>query len=418
MSVNEVAPPHRLTRPHHSGYARGVRSGSTVSARMAAVQPPIIPIIHQLIKEHPGTISLGQGVVHYGPPPSALQAAAEFAARPAADALADHRYGSVGGTPPLRDAIVAKLAAENGIEVEDPGELMVSAGANMAFVNAVLAIADPGDEVILLSPYFFNHEMAVVIAGCRPVVVATDDRHHPLVADIEAAIGPRTRAVVTNSPNNPSGAVYAAETLQEINRLCRQRGVYHIHDEAYEYFTYGAAHFSPGSRDEARGHTISLFSLSKSYGFASWRIGYMTMPAPLAEAVAKIQDTLLICPPAASEAAAVGALQAGRSYCMEQREQTEAVRARALDALREVADLVAVPNAEGAFYLLLKVDAALDPMELTRRLVARHRVAVLPGTAFGLESCYVRVSYGALSPADAAEGIGRLVTGLRAEVGG
>jgi len=384
---------------------------------MAGVQPPIIPIIHQLIKDHPGTISLGQGVVHYGPPPSALQAAVAFASRPTAEALADHRYGSVGGTPPLRDALVAKLAAENGIHVEDPRELLVSAGANMAFVNAVLAIADPGDEVILLSPYFFNHEMAVEIAGCRPVVVATDDRHHPVVADIERAIGPRTRAVVTNSPNNPSGAVYAEQTLAEISRLCGQRGVYHIHDEAYEYFTYGTPHFSPGSLDGVRNHTISLFSLSKSYGFASWRIGYMTMPAHLWEAVSKIQDTLLICPPVVAEAAAVGALQAGRDYCTAQRAQTEAVRASALDALREAEDLVDVPTAEGAFYLLLKVNAELDPMELTRLLVARHRVAVLPGTAFGLEGCYVRVSYGALSPADAAEGIGRLVEGLHAEVG-
>ena len=381
------------------------------------MQPPIIPIIHQLIKDHPGTISLGQGVVHYGPPPSALQAAVEFASRPVTVAIADHRYGSVGGTPPLREVLIAKLAAENGIRIEDPRELLVSAGANMAFVNAVLAIADPGDEVILLSPYFFNHEMAVEIAGCHPIVVATDDRHHPVVADIERVIGPRTRAVVTNSPNNPSGAVYPQQTLAEINRICGQRGLYHIHDEAYEYFTYGTSHFSPGSLQGVRRHTISLFSPSKSYGFASWRIGYMTIPAHLSEAVSKIQDTLLICPPAVAEAAAVGALEAGRDYCLAQRTQTEVVRANALDALREVEDLVDTPHADGAFYLLLKIRADFDPMELTRLLVARHRVAVLPGTAFGLEGCYLRVSYGALSPADAAEGIGRLVSGLRTEVG-
>ena len=132
---------------------------------------------------------------------------------------------------------------------------------------------------------------------------------------IERAITPRTRAVVTVSPNNPTGAVYPESTLRAVNTLCRDRGIFHIHDEAYEYFTYGGAgHFSPGSLPEAAGHTISLFSLSKAYGMASWRIGYMVIPEVLAEAVNKIQDTILICPPAVSQHAAIAALEVGRSF--------------------------------------------------------------------------------------------------------
>ena len=261
---------------------------------MRMVQTPVIPVVGRLIRDNPGTISLGQGVVGYPPPLEALEAVARFAADPD-----NHRYGPVEGIPPLLEAIAAKLAADNAIASSDESRIVVTAGGNMAFANAVLAITDPGDEVILLEPYYFNHHMAVTIAGCRPVVVPTDAAYQPVVPRIEAAITSRTRAVVTVSPNNPSGAVYPEATLRAVNALCRERGLYHVHDEAYEYFVYdGARSFSPASAPGTAGHTISLFSLSKSYGFASWRIGYMVIPAHLFDAVCKIQDTILICPPA------------------------------------------------------------------------------------------------------------------------
>src|SRR5205807_2533015 len=118
-------------------------------------------------------------------------------------------------------------------------------------------------------PYYFNHEMAVTMADARPVVVKTDENYQLRPDAIRQAITSRTRAIVTVSPNNPSGAVYGEAALREVNELCRSRGLYHIHDEAYEYFTYeGARHFSPGSITGAQGHTISLYSLSKAYGFA------------------------------------------------------------------------------------------------------------------------------------------------------
>jgi aspartate/methionine/tyrosine aminotransferase len=180
--------------------------------------------------------------------------------------------------------IEKKLARENLITAGiTPGaaagagyRVIVTAGANMGFVNAICAITDPGDEVILLLPYYFNQEMAIRMLDCTPIAVATDERFQPRPGPIEHAITEKTRALVTISPNNPSGAVYPEPILRAINALCRARGLYHISDEAYEHFTYGGArHFSPGSIPEACEHTISLFSLSKAYGFASWRIGYM-----------------------------------------------------------------------------------------------------------------------------------------------
>ena len=175
---------------------------------------------------------------------------------------------------------------------------------------------------------------------------------------------------MTVSPNNPSGAVYPEATLRAVNALCRERGVYHVHDEAYEYFLYdGARSFSPASAPGAAGHTISLFSLSKSYGFASWRIGYMVVPAHLFDAVCKIQDTILICPPVISQFAAVGAMGVGKAYCEQRLVETTRVRRLVLDALAGIGDLCEVPCGEGAFYFLVRVRTGLDPMALVERLV-------------------------------------------------
>ena len=118
---------------------------------------------------------------------------------------------------------------------------MVTAGANMAFMHAVLAITAPGDEIILNVPFYFNHEMAIQMADCTAVRVATDAHYQPRLDALRAAITDRTRAIVTVTPNNPSGAVFSEASLREINTLCRERGIYHIADEVYEYFTYGAA---------------------------------------------------------------------------------------------------------------------------------------------------------------------------------
>jgi aspartate/methionine/tyrosine aminotransferase len=258
------------------------------------------------------------------------------------------------------------------------------------------------------------------MVGGRVVIVPTGDDYQPDPERIRAAITPRTRAVVTISPNNPTGAVYPESLLREINGICREHGIYHISDEAYEYFTYeGAEHFSPGSIERSGEHTISLYSLSKAYGFASWRIGYMVIPERLADAVSKIQDTILICPPVVSQFAAIGAIAAGREYAREHVATMAEARRAVLEKLREVESFCTIVPTAGAFYLLLRVDTEMDPLRLVERLVREHRVAVIPGTTFGLEEgCYLRLSYGALTPGEVEEGVGRLVEGLKAIVGG
>lgn len=381
---------------------------------MEAVQPPIIPILADLIRQSPGTISLGQGVVAYGPPPEALRALASFPASPE-----DHRYGPVEGSPALVEAVWTKLARENGVPRDGARRVVVTAGGNMAFVNAVLAVTDPGDEVILQAPFYFNHDMAIAIAGCRTVAVPTDARYHLQPDAIRAAITPRTRAVVTISPNNPTGAVYPESAIREVNALCAQHGLYHVHDEAYEYFTYdGTRHFSPAAIAGAAPHTITLYSLSKTYGMASWRIGYMVIPAPLFEAVNKIQDTNLICPPVVSQVVACAALAIGAPYCLDKVAALGDVRHLVLEQFARIADICELPRADGAFYCLARVKTPLDALTVATRLITDHRVAVVPGEAFGLhDGCYLRVSYGALDSATVAEGISRLVEGIGKIVG-
>jgi aspartate/methionine/tyrosine aminotransferase len=290
----------------------------------------------------------------------------------------------------------------------------------MAFFNAILAVADVGDEIVLQTPYYFNHEMAIGMAGCRAVLVPTDDRYQLRLDLIERAITPRTRAIVTVSPNNPTGAVYPEAPLRAVNELCRARGIYHLHDEAYEYFTYGDVKpFSPGSIPGSAAHTISLYSFSKAYGFAGWRIGYMVIPASLEEAVRKIQDTNLICPTMIAQAAALGALKAGASYCRGKLSGMAEVREVARRAFAEIAPFCAAPVTDGAFYFFLRIDAPIEPLPLVERLVREHRVAAIPGTAFGVSTgCSLRVAFGALETETAAQGIGRLVRGLRQIVKG
>ncbi len=378
--------------------------------RMQQVQSPIIPVIAELIRNHPGTISLGQGVVHYPPPPQIYDALQEFQANPELN-----KYQPVHGISSLLDEIKIKLQRDNNFASNEQNQIVVTSGGNLAFINSVLAIADPGDEIILPTPYYFNHEMAITLASCTPVLVPTDENYQLKIDALEAAITDKTRAIVTVSPNNPTGAVYAEKDLRAVNEICRRRGIYHISDEAYEYFVYGAArHFSAASIEGSSEHTISLYSLSKSYGFASWRVGYMVIPAHLFAAVKKIQDTILICPSVISQYAAVGAMQTGIEYCHEKLKGIAEVRELVKSELESIGAQCLVPPADGAFYFFVKLNTNRHPLEIVEELVREHRVAVIPGNAFGMhDGCYLRVAYGALQKETVTEGIGRFVRGIK-----
>ena len=278
-----------------------------------------------------------------------------------------------------------KLLEENGIALTETQRIVVTAGGNMAFMNALLAIADPGDQIILQLPYYFNHEMAISMVNCEAVCVPTDAHYQLQLDAIRNAITDRTRAIVTISPNNPAGVVYAESDLRAVNALCREAGLYHISDEAYEYFTYdGARHFSPGSIADSSEYTISLYSLSKAYGFASWRIGWMVAPDHLYTAIKKAQDTILICPPVVSQYAAVAAMQVGSAYCREKLRAMIVTRRIIQQALNELGELITLPRSDGAFYFLLRVRTDMDAMTLAEPL--DQRASCRGHSQYGLRS--------------------------------
>jgi aspartate/methionine/tyrosine aminotransferase len=382
-----------------------------ISQTLSSVQTPIIPVVNDWIRNNPGTLSLGQGMVSYPPPDSVMQAIQHFGTQ-----ATDHYYGHALGMPSLVQAIETKLLAENALDCQRGYRIMVTAGSNMAFLNVLLAISDPGDEIILPLPYYFNQEMAIRMLNRVPVFVNTDVNYQLQLDQIGAAITEKTRAIVTVSPNNPTGAVYPQSILCAVNSLCRRHDLYHISDEAYEYFTYDdAKHFSPGSIDGAEAYTISLYSLSKAYGFASWRIGYMVVPEVLMPALLKVQDTNLICPPLITQQAALAALTTGSRYCKMQLQHLAKVRTRIALQLQEVQDIAYAPVTSGAFYVLLKLNTERKDVDIAKTLIENFNIAVIPGRAFGLvDGCYLRISYGMLDDAHTDIALQRLIIGIKA----
>lgn len=377
--------------------------------RVTDIQSPIIPVVAGWLQQCPGALSLGQGVVGYGPPREAMHALNDGGWQ-----VHDHLYGAVAGEGALIAQITEKLAEDNAIRVSLGFRVVVTAGSNMGFLNALMAITNPGDEVILPMPYYFNQEMAIRMVGCTPVPVPTDRDYQPDLEAMAAAITPKTRAIVTVSPNNPTGAVYPEPLLRAVNGLCQGAGLFHISDEAYEYFTWAAVpHFSPASIEGAERHTISLYSLSKSFGMAAWRVGYMVVPESLYGSILKIQDTNLICPPRASQRLALKALERGREYPGRHRGVIGDAREVLMQHLSSVKGGVELPTADGAFYLFLRVNTKRSSLNLAQALVEKHGVAVIPGEAFGpSEECYIRISYGSLTPELARIGGQRLLDGL------
>jgi aspartate/methionine/tyrosine aminotransferase len=382
---------------------------ATGSERLRAIDAPIIPRLAALAGMHEDPFSFGQGVAFFPPPPEAKDGAEAFWRE-----LAPHGYGPAAGLDALVKAIGRKLEEENGfVGVGSDWRVMVTAGANMAFLNALLAVADPGDEVLLPLPWYFNHEMAVRMANCVPVAVQPGAGLRPDPEAFVRAISPRTRVVVTVSPNNPTGLVYTAEELAAINRLAAERGLWHISDETYEYFVYdGARHTSPGA--PGNHHTITLGSFSKAWGMASWRIGWLLAPPSLWPALVKVQDTNLICAPHISQFAALGALKAGAAWPRRHLETLSIHAAQLRAALMRLGPAVtAIVGGEGALYLFVCFDTALCSSRLAERLVQEHGLVTLPGSAFGLDdACWLRLSFGALSKHSIDRGLARLVAGL------
>jgi aspartate aminotransferase len=312
-------------------------------------------------------------------------------------ALADGRtkYTAAGGIPELREAIAAKLVADNNLEY-DPSQICVTAGAKMACFNAILAIIEEGDEVIIPSPYWVSYPEMVRLAGGVPVVVETkeSDGWKITAEQFEEAMTPATKMIILNSPSNPTGAVYTEEELRGLGEVALSEDIVILSDEIYEKLIYGESrHVSIASlSQELYDLTITVNGFSKAYAMTGWRLGYTAAPKPIAEAIGKIQSHTVSNATTFAQYAAVAALQGDQTFLTDLREEYDGRRQFVLARLKAIHN-IRVVEPFGAFYFFVYTgELGLKSMNLCDKLLSRYRVAAIPGIAFGYDDG-LRLSY-------------------------
>lgn len=322
------------------------------------------------------------------------------------------RYTAAGGIPELKEAIVAWHAREFGTSY-DPRECIATVGGKHAIFNFLAAVVDDGVEVILPVPYWVTFFDVISYYGGTPVKVETKESNaFSLTAeDIEGAITDRTRVVIVNSPNNPSGAVVEREEFDRILALTSSRGITLMSDECYSHFTYNSEPFSVAAADGAKPHVVVSGSLSKTFAMTGWRLGYLLGPADLIGNANKLQSHATSNPNSIAQKAAIEALSGPMDPVYAMLEKYRERREYVVAALGDIPG-VRCPHPNGAFYAYPNISCAFgqggvnSAMDFAKKLLAEAHVAVVPGEAFGTTE-HVRLSYAA-SMKELEEGIRRI----------
>lgn len=325
-------------------------------------------------------------------------------------------YTHSDGFPALREAVARKFESDNGIPTSAE-RVVVTCGGKHALHSTIMAIIDDEDEVLIPAPYWTTYPDLVLLAGGRPVIVPTTqaERYKITIRDLDRAATGRTRALIINSPSNPTGIMYEREELEAIGRWAAGKGVVILSDELYEKIIYdGKTHFSIGSMPELRDLVVTVNGVSKAYAMTGWRIGFMTGPTEIVDAVSRIQSQATSNPCSISQAAAFAALTRTTGEVEQMRRAFEQRRDLAIRTASDIPDIT-FPVPDGAFYLLMDISRHLganlpDDSTLSHLLLTRHHVAVVPGSAFGAPGT-IRLSY-ACSDHDIVEGLRRVRQGI------
>jgi aspartate aminotransferase len=337
-------------------------------------------------------VDLGAGEPHFATPPHIKDAAI------AAIHNNFTKYTAVGGIAELRDAIVKRHATDFASDYKRE-ECTASVGGKHALFNAIQVLVDHGDEVILPVPYWVSFKDIIRYAGGEPVYIPTDETHDfQLTADmVERAITPRTKMIILNSPNNPSGSVITPEDMTSVLRLAHERGIYVVSDECYVYLNFTGRLFSAGSVTDVKERLLIIGSLSKTYAMTGWRLGYALGPAPVIAAMQKLQSQSTSNPTSIVQKAAVAALTGPQDCLDEMRTDYIKLRDKVVAGLRAIPGLTcAAPN--GAFYAYPNVSHYFgrggmnSACDAARKLLHEAHVVVVPGEAFGTQE-HVRMSY-------------------------
>mgnify|MGYP001235199483 FL=1 len=377
---------------------------SIVAASLSRIKPSPTIAVTQLAAELKragrDVIGLGAGEPDFDTPDFIKEAAI------AAIRAGDTKYTAVDGTPELKKAISAKFERENGLTY-GVDEITVGTGGKQVLYNAFMATIDPGDEVVVPAPYWVSYPDMVLLAGGTPVFVTCPEQTGFKLRpeDLDAAITPRTKWVVLNSPNNPTGAAYDESELRALTDvLVRHPHVWLMTDDMYEHLVFGGFKFTTGAQIEPRlkARTLTVNGVSKAYAMTGWRIGYAGGPKPLIQAIAKVQSQSTSNPSSISQAAAVAALNGDQSFLPARNRSFEERRDLVVRMLNE-APVLRCHKPEGAFYVYPSCAGAIGKKtpdgrpistseDFARLLLESEGVAVVHGSAFGLDP-FFRISY-------------------------
>ena len=391
--------------------------GTRVSDRIAAIAESATLAVDAKAK---ALQAAGRPVIGFGagepdfPTPDYIVEAAVAAARDPKN----HRYTPAGGLPELKDAIAAKTKRDTGYEI-GANQVLVTNGGKQAVYNAFAALLDPGDEVIVVAPFWTTYPETIQLAGGVQVTVMTDETSGYLatVEQLEKARTKRTKALLFVSPSNPTGAVYTPEQVTAIGQWAAEHGLWVVTDEIYEHLVYGDARNVSIATvvPELGDKVIVLNGVAKTYAMTGWRVGWLIGPADIVKAATNLQSHATSNVSNVSQRAAIAALNGGLEAVAEMRTAFDRRRKTIVRLLNEIPGIVC-PTPDGAFYVYPSVKGLLgqsirgrtaaDSAELAAIILDEAEVAVVPGEAFGTPG-YVRLSY-ALGDDNLAEGIGRI----------
>lgn len=327
------------------------------------------------------------------------------------------KYTPSAGTPELRKAVAAKFERENNLKYA-PEQIVVSCGAKHSVYNTMQVLLDPGDEVILIAPYWMTYADQIRLAGGTPVVVHTtgESGFVPTLDQLKEAVTNKTKAIIVNSPSNPTGAVLPRQTLKDIAALALRHGFWIVADEIYEHLVFGGvqAPSIAGLGQDVFEQTITINGCSKSYAMTGWRLGYAAAPLPVAKAMSNLQDQVTSGPTTFVQKGAVAALEMPMDIVEAMRVEFDARRQLILKLLRDIPGLK-VPEPHGAFYVFPDFSAYIGGQfatddALATYLLTEGRVATVPGSVFE-GAGHLRMSY-ATSREDIEKGVGRIAEAL------
>jgi len=325
-----------------------------------------------------GGINLAQGFPEKDPPPEVLQEALR------AIQEGNNQYSITWGLPALREAVARKVSASNGLNPDPELEVTITCGSSEAIVASLLALINPGEKVVIFEPFYENYLPGLTLSGGVPIFVPLRDPDWAIDEQaLEQAFAQKPKALILNTPANPSGKVFIREELERIARLCRENDTYVITDEIYEHMTYeGLRHISPASLEGMWERTVTIGGCSKTYSVTGWRVGYVIAPEGLMGAVRKVHDYLVVAAPTPFQMAAIKALNLPESYYRDLAEHYREKRDFLLQVFRDLG--IPVLKTSGAYYMMIRIDGLGlgDDEAFAMALVEKAGLAVVPGSSF------------------------------------